>query len=304
MYLEISSIAAALGKNPYESREKTLLTSWARQCPEVVFNYLLRNNCIIDLKANEESFSEMQKELYTKTISKVDTTNFDTKDFAEIEKKIVSEYQTLRNNEHSESEVKKLVELTQDSLKKDNGNIQELNLIKKEHYTAGNNKMYYFKIGTKTNKDEKINGVVGGKHDATTNDLLIEIKTRVKKVNVRRNDYDLYQLIGYLIATKKPQGKIVQIFNKTKFDSNEATETEYGLIDITQEPWNEYVDYIKLNLGTYFKDLHELINTQNYRYLDTIIPKTLRPIAKMDKHEKTLVEENIKYKNLLRHLHH
>ena len=31
MYLEISNVAAALGKNPYESKEKTLLISWARQ---------------------------------------------------------------------------------------------------------------------------------------------------------------------------------------------------------------------------------------------------------------------------------
>ena len=28
----------------------------------------------------------------------------------------------------------------------------------------------------------------------------MKIKTRTKKANVRRNDYDLYQLIGYLLA--------------------------------------------------------------------------------------------------------
>ena len=36
MYLEISNVAAALGKNPYESREKILLLSWARHCPKKV----------------------------------------------------------------------------------------------------------------------------------------------------------------------------------------------------------------------------------------------------------------------------
>ena len=44
MYLEISNVAAALGKNQYESREKTLLVSWARHCPDVVRNFLIENN--------------------------------------------------------------------------------------------------------------------------------------------------------------------------------------------------------------------------------------------------------------------
>ena len=60
MYLEISNVAAALGKNQYESREKTLLVSWARHCPDVVRNYLIENNCIVSLKENEESFSDLQ----------------------------------------------------------------------------------------------------------------------------------------------------------------------------------------------------------------------------------------------------
>ena len=61
MYLEISNIAAALGKNPYESREKMLLTSWARHCPETVMKYLMDNKCILSLKQDEETFSELQK---------------------------------------------------------------------------------------------------------------------------------------------------------------------------------------------------------------------------------------------------
>ena len=50
MYLEISNVAAALGKNPYESKEKMLLVSWARHCPKIVFDYLIYNNCIIEIK--------------------------------------------------------------------------------------------------------------------------------------------------------------------------------------------------------------------------------------------------------------
>ena len=61
MYLEISSVAAALGKNPYESREKTLLISWARHCPKTTKEYLIKHECISQLKENEQTFTELQK---------------------------------------------------------------------------------------------------------------------------------------------------------------------------------------------------------------------------------------------------
>ena len=64
MYLEISNIAAALGKNPYESREKMLLINWARHCPKIVLKYLLENKCIMSLGEEEETFTEVQKEIY------------------------------------------------------------------------------------------------------------------------------------------------------------------------------------------------------------------------------------------------
>ena len=77
MYLEISNVAAALGKNPYESREKTLLVSWARHCPEVVMDYLKENKCIIPLKENEEYTEEdlpNPQSVYGKTKLKSDIT--------------------------------------------------------------------------------------------------------------------------------------------------------------------------------------------------------------------------------------
>jgi len=85
MYLEISNVAAALGKNQYESKEKTLLVSWARHCPEVVRNYLIENKCIVSLKENEESFSDLQVETYNVVIPE----QYDVKDFDKIENKLL-----------------------------------------------------------------------------------------------------------------------------------------------------------------------------------------------------------------------
>lgn len=292
MYLEISNVAAALGKNPYESFEKTLLVSWARHCPNVVKDYLISNKCILLLKDEEESFSELQKEVYSDILPK----QFDVKDFSKIEENIISEYKRKRNNEQTETEIVQLKQLTQDSLKKDNGNLQETNLIKKEQYVKGNDKMYYYNVTS--------NGTIGGKHDASVNGVLLEIKTRVKKQNVRRNEYDLYQLICYLLATRTNCGKIVQVYNNEKFDSDVATENEYGLIDITKEPWINLKDEIVTNLMNYFIELSKLIKTSNYIYLSKVIPKSISPIAKYykDGNKFVICEENVKFKNLFRHL--
>jgi hypothetical protein len=288
MYLEISNIAAALGKNPYESREKMLLINWARHCPKIVLKYLLENKCIMLLGEDEETFTEVQKEIYKKICPE----DFDVKDFDKIEKKIVEEYKKERGNKQTEIEVKQLISMTKDSLKKNNGCKQENNIIQEQKYKKGNDKMYYFNITD--------DGIIGGKHDATNNDILLEIKTRTRKQNVRRNDYDLYQLIGYLLATNTQKGKIVQIYNKEKFDSDEATDIEYGIVDITQPHWIDLSKEIISGLEFYFQELSTLISTSEYKYLSNVIPKTIRPIAKMN--DDTFCDDNVKFKNLLRHL--
>ena len=129
----------------------------------------MKINVLLCWGKNEETFSELQREVYKKQLP----SNFDTPDFSRIENNIVEEYKKSRNNEQTEEEVVKIKEYTQDSLKKDNGNLQEKNIIHSQKYTKGNNKMYYFTIAP--------GACIGGKHDASTQDLLLEIKTRTKK---------------------------------------------------------------------------------------------------------------------------
>jgi len=294
MYLEISNIASALGKNPYEPREKMLLISWARHCPLNVKKYLLTNKCILPLGVNEETFSVLQKEVFEELLPK----EFDVKDFTKIEDSIIQEYKKKRNNKQTDDEIVKLTEYTKDLIKKNNGNLQENNIIQKENYIKGNDRMYYFNINEES--------CIGGKNDASIGNTLLEIKTRIKKANVRRNDYDLYQLIGYLLATGINKGKIIQVYNKEKFDSDIATEKEYGLIDINEECWKQLSEEIVIGLKDYFEELSILIKTSNFKYLNSIIPKSIRPIAKFDKREDedeiVFCEENVKFKNLFRFL--
>tara|TARA_B100001093_G_C26842707_1_gene1021327 strand:- start:456 stop:1340 length:885 start_codon:yes stop_codon:yes gene_type:complete len=290
MYLEISNVAAALGKNPYESKEKMLLVSWARHCPKIVFDYLIYNNCIIEIKESEISFTQMEKETVSESLPK----EYDVKDFVKIENDIINEYKRKRNNEQSETEIEHLKEYTKDILKKTNGNNQEFNIIKNEKYKRGNDKMYYYNIME--------DACIGGKNDAIKNDILIEIKTRTRQQNVRKNEYDLYQLICYLIATGINKGKIVQVYNKVKYDSDFETEQEYGIIDLTEDKWKNLSNNIILNLKNYFNELRELIKTSNYIYLSNVIPNKIRPICKYEIIDDKYIfcEDNVKFKNLLK----
>lgn len=309
MYLEISNVAAAIGKNPYESREKLLLISWARHAPLDVVEYLLDNECIAPLEANEE-YSNLHNEVYKNNLPET----FDVKDFTNIEEKIVQDFKkikTERNEVYTEKDIKQLKEFTQDSLKKDNGNNQETNIINKEKYTKGNTKMFYYTIAP--------NAKIGGRYDASNSskanaeedDMILEIKTRTRIHNIRRNEYDLIQLICYLLATGKKKGKIIQIFNKMKFDANEPSDKEFGIINIEEEEYKILAEEIVSKLKLYFEELDELIKTSKYNYLNMVIPKKIRPIGKFENFEKyddntyileNLCEESPKFNNLFRFL--
>ena len=77
--------------------------------------------------------------------------------------------------------------------------------------------MYYYNITE--------DACIGGKNDASISDVLIEIKTRTRKQNIRRNEYDLYQLICYLMATGIEKGKVVQMYNKEKWSKDDYCTT-------------------------------------------------------------------------------
>ena len=300
MYLEISNIAAVCNKNPYQSRELILLQCWARHCSKEVKEYLIENKCIRTENKEGVNCSTIQKEVYDDIIKRVDKTKFDVKNFDDVTEKVVKKYKIERNNEQSEEEINKLITFTKDNLAKDNGNFQENNLIEKEKYQKGNNKMYYLKIGM---------GNIGGRYDASKEDedLLIEIKTRTKKTNVKRNEYDLYQLIGYLITVGKPRGKIVQIFNKEKFDANEPNDKEYGIVELNYSQESKiYIDIVReieREVEKFFVELNELMKTNNFIYLDKLIPKQKRPIIVIDEKNNEVRYLDNKYQNLYNKLY-
>ena len=269
MYLEISNIAAALGKNPYEPKELIQLLLWARINPGTLLDFLLNTGLIINHDKEEKELMEIDDKMscaYNEINKNIDKKKFTALDIKSTTEKVVEKYKEMRPN-CTDEEVKVLEDSAKKQFIKENGNIQEHKTIENKNYKKGNNKMYYFNI---TDKD-----VIGGRHDAdTTDDIVIEIKARTTERNVRKNEYDLYQLIGYLICMNKTKGKIVQNYNKKIYDSDEMNDKEYGLVDINDSQWSKYIDEIKSNLVSFFYETEQIIHKQTFE------PENIKKITK------------------------
>jgi len=241
--LEISYIGAACGKNKYEPRNKIIMLLLCREYPKLFKEKLIRSGNICPLKGPslkrpiEESYSS-----FSKTVK-------DPKEFSNIEQKVISE---LKSNvpDIDETDISKALTIVRDNLKKDCGRNNEKLVIQTSKYTKGNNKLWHY---TDPNHNWKLKGL----HDATDKDMVIEIKTRMKKENVRKNEYDLYQLFGYMLVMGETRGMITQTHNGTIYKSTIENDNEYGIVDINLEKWNEkYIKFYK-ELNEFFKEIHK-----------------------------------------------
>jgi len=273
-YLEISNIAAACGKNPYEEKQKIILLLMCRKYKEI-YKTLFKDLGIIQyISQDVKTFDTEVKEMYLEHKKTVNN----PKDFKNIEKTITDRLKLKKEITKKDLDFAKM--FVETSLKKDCGTNSEKSIIKKQKYTKGNNAMFSF-----TNSE--LNWTIRGFHDATDNDIVIEIKTRMKLQNVRRNEYDLYQLFGYLLAMNKTRGKIVQYFNDIVYDSDMPTFNEYGIVDITIEPCKSKFETFRTELNIFFEELNTYSDTCliNVRDIKDIINKTEWPIALYDQDE-------------------
>jgi hypothetical protein len=271
--LEISNIAAACGKNPYENKQKITLLLLCRKY-KAIYTEMFKNLGVIEyISQDVKTFDIEIKELYLEHKKSVNS----PKDFKTIEKNITDKIKLKKEITKKDLEYAKV--FIESSLKKDCGTNSEKTVIKKQKYIKGNNCMFSF-----TNPE--YNWTIRGFHDATDgdNDLVIEIKTRMKLQNVRRNEYDLYQLFGYLLVMKKTRGKIVQYFNDIVYDSDIPTFNEFGIVDITVEPCKSKFETFMTELNSFFQELNLYSDTQLINIQDVII-KTEWPIALLDQND-------------------
>ena len=264
--LEISFIGSACGKNKYEPRSKVMLLLLCREYKDVYKKLLFENGSLVLLDPNKKVYDAEIKRIYSEY--KKDIKN--PEDFENVENEIKKRLKT-ENKDIKKEDLDQASTFIENSLKKDCGTNNEISVINKMNYTKGNNRMYYYSENEWT---------IRGLHDAMIGNIVIEIKTRMKPQNVRKNEYDLYQLFGYLLAMSKTVGKIVQKYNSCIYDSDIETDSEYGIIDITLNPWKDKFETFKKELNDFFFE----IRTYSDKLFDvkSVIRDNERPIASIN----------------------
>jgi len=239
--IEISYLGSACGKNRYEPKEKMMLLLLCREYKNYYKDIFFKCGAFQLLDPTKKTYDTELKRIYSKMKKEIGSPGDFKKTEEEITKKLKGE-----NKDITEEDIAYASKFLESSFKKDCGINNEQSIITQKEYKKGNNRIYYY---------SENNWTIKGFHDASYGDVVIEIKTRMREQNVRKNEYDLYQLFGYLLAMNKTNGKIVQKFSNRIYDSDIETQKEYGLIDITTDPWKTKFKVFKAELNGFFSAL-------------------------------------------------
>jgi hypothetical protein len=264
--LEISFIGSACGKNRYEPRNKIILLLLCRQYKDIYKRLFFDKGIFTLLDPSKKTYDKQLKRIYSDYKKDVSSPEEFAKLQIDIKKRLKQE-----NADIKEEDLNHATSFLENSMKKDCGTNNEKRVINKMNYKKGNNRMYYY---------SENNWSIRGLHDATCGDIVIEIKTRMKPQNVRKNEYDLYQLFGYLLAMNKTTGKIVQKYADCVYDSDIETENEYGIIDITICIWKQRFEKFKSELNYFFEEVRNYTE-EIFDPYNVIDPKE-NPIASFD----------------------
>lgn len=285
-YLEVSYISSACDKNKYEPADKTILILLARSNPKLIKRLLIEEEYIIEVDENEKLYDNELKNIYSEYKKNVT----DVTKIEDIRDEIIEKLKS-NNIEIKQSDISKANVFLNSSLKKDCGTNNESSVIKRMRYTKGNNFMHRYNF----NDSWEIRGF----HDASIDDVVIEIKTRTKFMNVRKNEYDLYQMFGYLLTMNKTKGKIVQKFQNYIFDSDEINDNEFGLIDISQEYWKTKFEIFKIELSKFFSHVDYILGDIENRFnISDAIKEEDIPIAVLRKNSPRNINHN--YEKLIK----
>ena len=239
--VSISDFGSIADVNPWQSKDETLFRYHCKYFKKEVLNLLNENHYIIDDKWSTKVDKETETFL-------TEVKNLKANSSDEANELIRSNWLTLdrlaKKNNMTNTEWCKIHDRIKDTITKNTGTQVESAVIKKVEGKVGtlSNKNDKMRYKTVFEDNEGTRYIIGGKTDATSKDTIIEVKNRRSLNNVKKNDYDWYQLMGYMYLIDKPYGKIIQNYNNKVFDSDTETTREYGKISFDQSVWNEFLE--------------------------------------------------------------
>lgn len=255
LYVNISDFGSIADANPFKSREEVLIKCWCKKNSEEALRYFKECGYVIETDEKvtvAENIviveNEFKKELELKRPNN------------DIEADIIKEKYAKKLKEAavkdklSEEAVKIIQKNISSTVNKKCGKNTEKEILDKTEKKTGvdivqrNDKMYYKTLY----EDDCFKFLIGGKVDGISEqDIIIEAKYRTRESNVRKNEYDLYQLMGYIFVTGKSKGKLIQKYRNNIWDSDTETEREWGIISLDQR-WDEFINF---KLFTFFEEL-------------------------------------------------
>ena len=276
LYVSVSDFGSIAGVNKWRSREDTLLKCWCQNYKEEAKQHFRSNQYVIKQKApvkTADSVIEVEKEFAEEVRRVRPKTSHDTEQLKiKFTKKLdkACDQDSLSKNQRScVQEKMKSVLKTSCGINSEEKILNDTEKKTQKKITDRNSQMYYKTIYMDDHYIIKIGGRVDG---ISEDDMIIEAKNRMKESTVRRNEYDLYQLMGYIYLTDKHRGKLVQKFNDRIWDSDEPTSKEWGIVTL-DDRWTEFYEN---KLLTFFEELKKPIS----------IPRNIvKPFLRIDRED-------------------
>ncbi len=235
---------------------------------------------------NEEAIRAKQKaEITTGADSEAEVAKYRYAEAEEMRAKKRETKLRLRQRAAEKQEIAAKEAAIESQIEAERAQYRETNAHEYARITQRNSKMYYKTIFRDDNYIIKI----GGRVDGISEDMVIEAKNRMKEYTVRKNKYDLYQLMGYMYLTNTPRGKLVQRFNNRIWDSDVPTTREWGIVTL-DERWTNFYEN---KLLPFFEELKNpiqvpetiskpfLIIDENNNYCPSVNNEIERDIVKL-----------------------
>lgn len=290
MLYNISELGPICGKSPWEPKTKMLLVYWAKLAKRDCINFLT-DNCVIEFAERPTNslrvLNNTVQEQFDNTEINEHTTNLN-----EILTKATESYKLKEPNLTNEK-LELFQQVFSQKINQKLGSKSEATVVSKQQAKRPKRHVTY-----ELTPEITLKGVCDAILD---NGTIIEIKTRTKLENVRKNEYDLYQLFGYMLSYKATKGKIVQRYQDSQWASDEETEDEYGLVDLNEPQWSSKLKCMVKEIKLFNNELFNLVTNKKTQWnlLDFLKSSEL-PICTINKGR--VINRNTKYNKLISYL--
>lgn len=287
MIYNISELGSMCGKLSFEPKEKTLLMYWAKMDRQKCLQFLV-NNGIVEFSSTPKNSLKILNNTVFEEFNKVDI-NENTTNLSEIVNKATEKY-IINEPCITDDKIELFKSVFSQKINQKLGSKSEKTVVITQQAKRPKRHIEY-----DLTPEITLKGVCDCILD---NGTIVEIKTRTKLENVRKNEYDLYQLFGYMLSYKANKGKIVQRFQNEQWSSDIETDNEYGIIDLDKQEWKNKLKMMVKEIKLFNNELFNLVTngTTNWNLVE-FINKNELPICTIDKGK--VINRNTKYNKLI-----